>query len=220
MADAGVPYPVELSEFVISLRGFCHRRRCCCREVHTASLLSRSSFHAGGFTSVLRMLCGLPASVAVTGNDFQALSRASKEKSKEQRTSSGTASSSQKRPASSAPAGSSWHTATAGMYTAEGLAALRNSQAFTPKPSSGASERRRRVDRTRGEGTAGGVSDAGDAGGTGVGSAEGEQRVFAGDEAEIVHEAGEKGALSEEVSDSRWFRLRRGGGGGASLGCR
>lgn len=163
------------------------------------------------FPEALFMLCGLLPSVAVTGNDLQAMSRATKEKSREQRAPAGTAPSSQKRPASSAPAGSSWHTATAGMYTAEGLAALRNSQAFTPKPSSGASERRRRVDRTRGEGTAGGVSDVGDAAGTGVGSAEGEQRVFAGDEAEIVHEAGEKGALSEEVSDSRRFRLRMGG---------
>lgn len=73
----------------------------------------------------------------------------------------------------------SWHTATAGMYTAEGLAELRSSQAFTPKPSGGGRER-----RTRG--------GAGRAGG---------ERVFAGEEAEMVHAAGQQGDLKEEVRE-------------------
>lgn len=80
----------------------------------------------------------------------------------------------------------SWQTATAGMYTAEGLAALRSSQAFTPKPSSGG----RRERRVRGGG--GGFRDGGEEGDV-------EQRVFAGDEAEVVHEAERQGDLGEEV---------------------
>lgn len=76
----------------------------------------------------------------------------------------------------------SWHTATAGMYTKEGLAELRNSQAFTPKPSGGRSRER----LTRG----GGGGDAGTA-------AAGSEQVFAGDEAEMVHEAGQQGDLKE-----------------------
>ena len=78
----------------------------------------------------------------------------------------------------------SWQTATAGMYTKEGLAELRNSQAFTPKPSGGRSRER----MTRGGG--GGGED----GGT---SAAGSEQVFAGDEAEMVHEAGQQGDLKE-----------------------
>lgn len=77
----------------------------------------------------------------------------------------------------------SWHTATAGMYTAEGLAALRSSQAFTPKPSVAGRERRIRGGR----------------GGGGGGGEGGGKRVFAGDEAEMVHEAGQQGDLKEEV---------------------
>lgn len=77
----------------------------------------------------------------------------------------------------------SWHTATAGMYTKEGLAELRSSQAFTPKPSGGRSRER----MTRG-GVGGGDEEAGAAAG---------ERVFAGDEAEMVHEAGQQGDLKE-----------------------
>lgn len=89
----------------------------------------------------------------------------------------------------------SWHTATAGMYTKEGLAELRNSQAFTPKPSGGRSRER----MTRG---GGGQGDADT-------SAAGSEQVFAGDEAEMVHEAGQQGDLKEV----RWCR-----GGGAFAG--
>lgn len=81
----------------------------------------------------------------------------------------------------------SWHTATAGMYTKEGLAELRNSQAFTPKPSGGRSRER----MTRG----GGSGDGG--GGDADASAAGSKQVFAGDEAEMVHEAGQQGDLKE-----------------------
>ena len=88
----------------------------------------------------------------------------------------------------------SWQTATAGMYTAEGLAALRSSQAFTPKPSAGSRERERRI---RG-GAGGGDLRGGSRGGGQAGNGDGE-RVFAGDEAEVVHEAGQQGDLREEV---------------------
>lgn len=90
----------------------------------------------------------------------------------------------------------SWHTATAGMYTAEGLAALRSSQAFTPKPS-GAGSRGRRV---RGGGNGDGDEEAKN------------ERVFAGDEAEMVHEAGQQGDLTGEVRTKKgggWKKLRR-----------
>lgn len=79
----------------------------------------------------------------------------------------------------------SWHTATAGMYTKEGLAELRSSQAFTPKPSGGRSRERM---------TRGGVSGGSGEEGAAVGAAPTEQ-VFAGDEAEMVHEAGQQGDL-------------------------
>lgn len=81
----------------------------------------------------------------------------------------------------------SWHTATAGMYTKEGLAELRNSQAFTPKPSGGRSRER----MTRGGAGTGGRGDADAA------AATANERVFAGDEAEMVHEAGQQGDLKE-----------------------
>lgn len=92
----------------------------------------------------------------------------------------------------------SWHTATAGMYTKEGLAELRSSQAFTPKPSGG---------RSRDRMTRGGV----DRGDNEAGAAASE-RVFAGDEAEMVHEAGQQGDLKEVrgCEGLRW-RVRKGG---------
>lgn len=76
----------------------------------------------------------------------------------------------------------SWHTATAGMYTKEGLAELRSSQAFTPKPSGGRSRERM---------TRGGNSNGGED------TAAANERVFAGDEAEMIHEAGQQGDLKE-----------------------
>ncbi|CAM9178498.1 unnamed protein product, partial [Laminaria digitata] len=79
----------------------------------------------------------------------------------------------------------SWHTATAGMYTAEGLAELRSTQAFTPKTSSSARNR-----RVRGGGAK-------------------SERVFAGDEAEMVHEAGQQGDLKGEgLDDDQMSRLK------------
>lgn len=86
----------------------------------------------------------------------------------------------------------SWHTATAGMYTKEGLAELRNSQAFTPKPSGGRLSER----TTRGGGGGGGGNGDADT------AAAGNEQVFAGDEAEMVHEAGQQGDL-KEVSEVR-----------------
>lgn len=77
----------------------------------------------------------------------------------------------------------SWHTATAGMYTKEGLAELRSSQAFTPKPSG--SRSRERMTR----GGVGGVQGEEDE------AAAATEQVFAGDEAEMVHEAGQQGDL-------------------------
>eukprot|EP00903_Cladosiphon_okamuranus_P007275 g7051.t1 len=88
----------------------------------------------------------------------------------------------------------SWHTATAGMYTKEGLAELRNSQAFTPKPSGGRSRER----MTRG---GGGRGDADT-------SAAGSEQVFAGDEAEMVHEAGQQGDLKEDLNKDDISRLK------------
>ncbi|CAM9801776.1 unnamed protein product [Scytosiphon promiscuus] len=88
----------------------------------------------------------------------------------------------------------SWHTATAGMYTKEGLAELRSSQAFTPKPS-GARSRER---MTRG-GAGGGDEEAG---------ADASERVFAGDEAEMVHEAGQQGDLKEGLDNEDISRLK------------
>lgn len=64
------------------------------------------------------------------------------------------------------------------MYTAEGLAELRSTQAFTPKAGGSSARRERRV---RG------------------GSSSTSERVFAGDEAEMVQEAGQQGDLKEEV---------------------
>ncbi|CAM9384736.1 unnamed protein product, partial [Hapterophycus canaliculatus] len=88
----------------------------------------------------------------------------------------------------------SWHTATAGMYTKEGLAELRSSQAFTPKPSGGRSRER----MTRG-GVGKGEEDAG---------AAASDRVFAGDEAEMVHEAGQQGDLKEGLDNEDISRLK------------
>lgn len=133
----------------------------------------------------------------LTSKRPQAMSKAYKEKSSSD---PDAASGSHRKPSSTggaAPA-STWHTATAGMYTAEGLAALRNSQAFTPKPSSGGSDRRRRGERMRGSGAREGGDDEASATES-SGARGGEARVFAGEEAEIVHEAGEQGGLNEEV---------------------
>eukprot|EP00752_Nemacystus_decipiens_P001258 g1256.t1 len=92
----------------------------------------------------------------------------------------------------------SWHTATAGMYTKEGLAELRSSQSFTPKPSGGRSRER----MTRGGGGGGGGG-----GNAGTSAADSEQ-VFAGDEAEMVHEAGQQGDLKEDLNKDDISRLK------------
>ncbi|CAM9137754.1 unnamed protein product [Ectocarpus sp. 8 AP-2014] len=90
----------------------------------------------------------------------------------------------------------SWHTATAGMYTKEGLAELRSSQAFTPKPSGGRSRER----MTRGGNSSNGGEE--------TAAAAANERVFAGDEAEMIHEAGQQGDLKEDLNTNDISRLK------------
>ncbi|CAN0049686.1 unnamed protein product, partial [Discosporangium mesarthrocarpum] len=79
----------------------------------------------------------------------------------------------------------SWQTATAGMYTKEGMAALMKSQSFSVKPA-----------------VRSGRAGAGDVrGGRGLTNkaAVDSNRVFSGEDAELVQKHGEKGTLNDKV---------------------